>query len=204
MSSHHIVRDEQEPALILVEVGVGSFELAGHLLGWSPLVVALPGCLADVLGWGIKIDAVLLPDGDQISWELLLAPQQPLKIINAQQAQLNAAVDWVIGKKAKAINILGEYSPDYQPPEWLAEFSEISWTVYSPTYKGTLIRSGKYQKWHPEGTQVFVSQEVTWLSQQDSKNDTSYVGLTKPDWVVFEVARPTWVFERISLPENGF
>lgn len=36
MSSHHIVRDDQEPALIIANGAACSSELLGQLLEWSP------------------------------------------------------------------------------------------------------------------------------------------------------------------------
>ena len=39
MSSHHIVRDDQEPALIIANGASCSNELLGQLLEWSPIVI---------------------------------------------------------------------------------------------------------------------------------------------------------------------
>ena len=63
MSSHHIVRDDQEPALIIANGASCSEELIGQLLEWSPLVIVLDSAMDRVLELGIKID-VLLGDFD--------------------------------------------------------------------------------------------------------------------------------------------
>jgi len=43
MSSHHIVREKQEPALIIANGEACSTELLNQLLEWSPFVVVLDG-----------------------------------------------------------------------------------------------------------------------------------------------------------------
>ena len=64
MSSHHIVRDDQEPALIIANGASCSQELLGQLLEWSPLVIVLDSAIERVLEIGIKVD-VLLGDFDR-------------------------------------------------------------------------------------------------------------------------------------------
>ena len=64
MSSHHIVRDDQEPALIIANGAACSDEILGQLLEWSPLVVVLDSAMERVVNLGIKVD-VLLGDFDQ-------------------------------------------------------------------------------------------------------------------------------------------
>ena len=64
MSSHHIVRDDQEPALIIANGASCSEELMGQLLEWSPLVIVLDSAIERVLELGIKVD-VLLGDFDR-------------------------------------------------------------------------------------------------------------------------------------------
>ncbi|MBD3725125.1 MAG: thiamine diphosphokinase, partial [Flavobacteriaceae bacterium] len=64
MSSHHIVRDDQEPALIIANGAACSKELMGQLLEWSPFVVVLDSAIDRVLNLGIKVD-VLLGDFDR-------------------------------------------------------------------------------------------------------------------------------------------
>ena len=69
MSSHHIVRDDQEPALIIANGAACSSELLGQLLEWSPLVVVLDSAMERVVALGIKVD-VLAIGGKRTSWML--------------------------------------------------------------------------------------------------------------------------------------
>ena len=54
MSSHHIVKDDQEPALIIANGAACSQELLGQLLEWSPLVIVLDSAIERVLDLEIK------------------------------------------------------------------------------------------------------------------------------------------------------
>lgn len=65
MSSHHIIREKQEPALIIANGEACSMEILGQLLEWSPTVVVLDGAIKRVLDLGIKID-VWLGDFDHL------------------------------------------------------------------------------------------------------------------------------------------
>ena len=57
MSSHHIIREKQEPALIIANGEACSGELLGQLLEWSPFIVVLDSAIHRVLDLGIKVDA---------------------------------------------------------------------------------------------------------------------------------------------------
>lgn len=109
MSSHHIVRDDQEPALIIANGAACSTELMNQLLEWSPLVIVLDSAIERVLELGIKID-VLLGDFDHgFSPEDYLEKQYPLEIVytpNQDKNDLEKAFDYLIEKGHKAVNVI--------------------------------------------------------------------------------------------------
>jgi|DEB19_MinimDraft_2_1074335.scaffolds.fasta_scaffold15902_2 thiamine pyrophosphokinase len=109
MSSHHIVRDEQEPALIIANGQSCSFELMGQLLEWSPVVMVLDGAIHRVLELGIKLDIVLGDFDKTENWEELLANQQPVQVVHTpdqNKTDLEKGLDFLIAKGHKAVNIL--------------------------------------------------------------------------------------------------
>jgi len=109
MSSHHIVRDDQEPALIIANGAACSEELMGQLLEWSPLVIVLDSAIERVLDLGIKVD-VLLGDFDRnLNPEVYIKHQYPLEIIHApnqNKTDLEKAFDYLIEKGHKAVNVI--------------------------------------------------------------------------------------------------
>jgi thiamine pyrophosphokinase len=109
MSSHHIVRDEQEPALIIANGQSCSFELMGQLLEWSPVVMVLDGAIHRVLELGIKLDIVLGDFDKTENWDELLANQQPVQVVHTpdqNKTDLEKGLDFLIAKGHKAVNIL--------------------------------------------------------------------------------------------------
>ncbi len=109
MSSHHIVRDDQEPALIIANGASCSEDLLGQLLEWSPLVIVLDSAIERVLELGIKVD-VLLGDFDRgFNPEYYLEKQYPLEIVhtpNQDKTDLEKAFDYLIEKGHKAVNVI--------------------------------------------------------------------------------------------------
>ncbi|WP_116788854.1 thiamine diphosphokinase [Flavobacterium psychrotrophum] len=109
MSSHHIVRDDQEPALIIANGAACSKELMGHLLEWSPLVIVLDSAIDRVMQLGIKVD-VLLGDFDRgFDPEYYRDLQYPLEIVYApdqEKTDLEKAFDFLIDRKIPAANVI--------------------------------------------------------------------------------------------------
>ena len=109
MSSHHIVRDDQEPALIIANGAACGEELLGQLLEWSPLVIVLDSAIERVLELGIKVD-VLLGDFDRgFDVNHYKESQYPIEIIhtpNQDKTDLEKAFDYLIERKIPAANVV--------------------------------------------------------------------------------------------------
>ena len=58
MSSHHTVREKQEPALLIADGSIAWNSLF-ELLEWSPTVVALDGAARRLMEQGVKVDWVI-------------------------------------------------------------------------------------------------------------------------------------------------
>jgi thiamine pyrophosphokinase len=109
MSSHHIIREGQEPALIIANGAACSNELLGQLLEWSPYVIVLDGAITRVLELGIKVD-VLLGDFDSHDY----APEQlpaymPVEIVHTPdqvKTDLQKGIEFLIERGYAAVNIV--------------------------------------------------------------------------------------------------
>jgi len=109
MSSHHIVRDDQEPALIIANGASCSFELLGQLLEWSPIVVVLDNAIDRVLQLDIKVDVLLGDFDDDFDPEIYKEKQYPLEIVytpNQEKTDLEKALDYLVENGHKAVNIV--------------------------------------------------------------------------------------------------
>lgn len=109
MSSHHIVRDDQEPALIIANGAACSQELMGQLLEWSPRIIALDSAIERVADLGIKVDVVLGDFDRDFDPQFYLEKQYPLEIIHApdqDKTDLEKAFEYLIEKGHKAVNVI--------------------------------------------------------------------------------------------------
>jgi thiamine pyrophosphokinase len=108
MSSHHIVREGQEPALIIANGEACSTELLGQLLEWSPFIIVLDGAIQRVLDLGIKVD-ILLGDFDSNAYVLEQIEHMPIEIVHTpdqNKTDLQKAIEFLIDRNFEAVNIV--------------------------------------------------------------------------------------------------
>ena len=109
MSSHAIVKDNQEPALIIANGEACDRNLLDGLLEWSPYIVVLDGALERVLDLKIKFD-VLLGDFDRLKKDHpFFSEQGDIEIIHTpdqDKTDLEKAMDFVFSKGLNMVNIV--------------------------------------------------------------------------------------------------
>jgi thiamine pyrophosphokinase len=156
MSSHHVIRDQQEPALIIANGEACSFELMGELLEWSPLVIVLDSAIHRVLELGIKVD-VLLGDFDRdFDAEKIREEQYPIEIVHTpdqDKTDLEKAFDYLIGRGFPAVNVL--WATGRRADHTITNITNI--VRYRDTLKIVLLDDYSkifllpktYEKWYP-------------------------------------------------------
>ena len=161
MSSHHIVRDDQEPALIIANGASCSFDLLGQLLEWSPIVVVLDNAIERVLQLDIKID-VLLGDFDgDFNPEIYKEKQFPLEIVHApnqDKTDLEKAFDYLIEKGHKAVNVV--WATGKRADHTITNITNI--VSYRDKLKIVLLDDhstifllpNKFEKWYTKNTPI--------------------------------------------------
>ena len=161
MSSHHIVRDEQEPALIIANGQSCSFELMGQLLEWSPVVMVLDGAIHRVLELGIKLD-IVLGDFDKIeNWDELLANQQPVEVVHTpdqNKTDLEKGLDFLSAKGHKAVNILwatGKRADHHiNNLSTLAKYKDQITIVMLDDHSRIFNLPNQFTKWYPANQNI--------------------------------------------------
>ncbi len=176
MSSHHIVRDDQEPALIIANGASCSQELMGQLLEWSPFVVVLDSAMERVLDLGIKVD-VLLGDFDRnFNPEIYLEKQFPLEIVHTpdqNKTDLDKALDFLIERGHKAVNII--WATGKRADHTLTNITNIIRyrnelkIVILDDHSKVFLLPQKFEKWYPKDTKISLI-PVGEVSGATSKN----------------------------------
>ena len=159
MSSHTIVRDTQEPALIIANGEACSGELLTQLLEWNPIVMVLDGALPRVLELGIKIDIVLGDFDRDMNPEALLDHQQPVEIIHLpdqNKTDLEKGIEWLLNRNHKAINIIWATGKRADHTlnniTGLAKYADKATLVMYDDYSKIYCLPKKFEKWYKAGT----------------------------------------------------
>ncbi len=161
MSSHHVIRDKQEPALIIANGEACSEELLGQLLEWSPFVVVLDSAIHRVLDLGIKVD-VLLGDFDRnLDLEAIQARQYPLEIVHTpdqNKHDLDKAYEYLIEKGFPAVNVIWATGrrADHTMTNItnLVRYSNLLKIVLLDDYSKIFRLPNHYEKWYPAQTPI--------------------------------------------------
>ena len=161
MSSHHIVRDDQEPALIIANGAACSKELMGQLLEWSPLVIVLDNAIDRVIELGIKVD-VLLGDFDEgFDPEKYREMQYPLEIVyspDQEKTDLEKAFNYLIERKIPAVNVI--WATGKRTDHTITNITNIVRyrdklkIVILDDHSNVYLLPKKFEKWYPAATPV--------------------------------------------------
>ena len=146
MSSHHIVRAKQEPALLILSLNNFGDEELGQLLEWSPTLIATPAVAEQLVVYGIKVDLIIAnPDAafnqSDVKWISL-----------GRKTELQAGLDHLIAEGYPAVNIITDI---FETELFAAYVTQINIVIFHHQRKIYSISSG-FNKWRPAGEMVEV------------------------------------------------
>ena len=157
MSSHHIVRDDQEPALIIANGLECNNELLGQLLEWSPYVIVLDSAIERVIELGIKVD-VLLGDFDRdFNANYYKEKHYPIEIVHTpdqNKTDLQKAFDFLIEKGHKAVNVVWATGKRADHTlnnlSTLASYRNELKIVLFDDHSKVFLLANSFKKWYPK------------------------------------------------------
>lgn len=141
MSSHHIVREKQEPALYIHHLGKFDEEYLGQLLEWSPTLIVNSSEYEKAISLGLKVDVVVNPESGQ-------SFQENTKAIATRTNELDAVLDYLISEKYPAVNVIDSVS---NLNELSSYISDINIVIFTETMKSYAVKSG-FKVWKPKDT----------------------------------------------------
>ncbi|MFT6205689.1 MAG: thiamine pyrophosphokinase [Spirosomataceae bacterium] len=110
MSSHHVVREKQEPALIIANGEACRSELLEDLLAWCPFVVVLDSAIYRVNELNVKADVLLGDfDRDELKIEQIQEEQFPIEIVytpDQNKTDLQKGIEFLIDRGFPAVNVI--------------------------------------------------------------------------------------------------
>ncbi len=161
MSSHHIVRENQEPALLIEDLFLIDGEDLGQLLEWSPTIIIEEGTMDLLDARGYKFDIVFTQNA-------INASQENLKVISYDVAFLKAAIEHLIAHQYKAVNIV---SDQLDLGYYRAYLEQINIVLFSKGFRYYFVKTG-FTKWKAEGERILIV-------SADKDEDIKRTGLTK-------------------------
>lgn len=180
MSSHHIVRENQEPALLIQDFKALDREMLDQLLEWSPTII-VDECAVDfLLADEIKIDVIF-------SRNTSILIQEQTKLFPFGDSFLDSAFDYLISNSYSAANILCSSLDGLSDKCTTA----INIVAFCDNRRHVFVK-GHYEKWKPQGEKVYVNDKTVKSSE----------GLNRVDNGIFETAHSG--FFRLDFISSDF
>lgn len=176
MSSHHIVREKQEPALYIHHLGNFDEEYLGQLLEWSPTLLVAAGEYEKAISLGLKVDVVFGTDEH-------LADQENTKWIYAATDSLQTVVKYLVAEKYPAVNIIGQENKFDDIADFLPEIDIVLFTENEKSYA---IKPG-FSIWKPAGA-IFHIDIISYFETSNLKQEEN------GDFVVIKDGFVSFVF----------
>ncbi|MFZ4261425.1 hypothetical protein ACFRAE_05240 [Sphingobacterium sp. HJSM2_6] len=146
MSSHHIIRENQEPALFIADYFSLSTEHLGQLLEWSPTLLALASQYDFLQSAGIKVDVLLAP-----SETIIDDLEEHTEIIYYGNSYWQTLFTYLQEKKNVNLHILSQ-ELDFKALEpWLELF-----TINVLRGNRKVLFQKEYHKWLPKGFRLEI------------------------------------------------
>ncbi|UCS94766.1 thiamine pyrophosphokinase [Echinicola marina] len=202
MSSHHFVKEQQEPALLILDTQDYSFNQLSSLLEWVPTVLVAQEAIETVISWGIKIDVILASTEFQRENLHLLEEQYPVKFLTVKNNDfLNEGLQYLIASKHSAVNIIGfEHLKVFDLEEKLDYLNIV---IFDGPIRYFPVKEKSFKKWFPESALQIHAAEGS-LVEMKSANETQLIKIshatfveTTEGTVTFNSIKPFWIGEMI-------
>ncbi len=206
MSSHHIVRDEQEPALYIHSADNFTLEALGDLLEWSPTVIVNTSVFSKVVAFGIKVDGIMgtvSPDEAE-----LLRSQEPVRRLDTGDLGLIGLLQTLHAENYHGLNVATLEEDALSVLNSLNAYSgTIDCTLLTMTMRAIRLRHGLFEKWVTRGSFEVLVASASQLNTKGFDNDLDgtvmdKVTLKKSDPGMIRVRceqTPYWFVERLEV-----
>jgi hypothetical protein len=190
MSSHHFVREGQEPALLVVDALADDHLMS--MLEWSPMVLAVVTAMPKVASWGIRVDTVFVDERAHNDCVVYDAEPHagPAVIVDCTTGLVSSVLLFLRNRRQYALQVMTKLSEENFSAWGSADDFQI--TLLDATMKWSRIRSGNFEKWMPEDASLelradaaFEVSEATQSGNQITAHRSGIVRIlsSAPFWV---------------------
>jgi len=154
MSSHHYVKEGQEPALVVANGQVCDYETLTNLMEWCPFMVALDGAYDRLRELQITPD-VVIGDLDSLKSQEHNLNVEFIKIDNQETTDLEKAFDFLISKGYTDINVVwatgNRLDHTVNNLATLAKYTMTNVVIYD-SYSRCFVLPKHFKKFYDKGT----------------------------------------------------
>lgn len=153
MSSHHFVKEGQEPALLVVDPIADDHLLS--LLEWSPTVLVVERAMAKVASWGIRVDVVVYDAGaySQLVMNAAAAFVPAAAEVEIESSLSDTVISFLRGTGQNAVDVMIDSSGDHLC-DWEIQSAQVA--LLDTTMKWSLAAKGRFGKWMPAGSSLLA------------------------------------------------
>jgi thiamine pyrophosphokinase len=153
MSSHHIIREKQEPALLVLGLDNFDDEQLGQLLEWSPTLIVTPDIAEKLNAYGIKIDWIISDDAiNNLQSDIKWLPV-------GKNTVITAALNYLTNQGYPSVNVVTD---EFELDDYLPFADKINLVVFYDQQKIYAVSSG-FGKWKPGGENIKILSKTTAL-----------------------------------------
>jgi hypothetical protein len=157
MSSHHIVKEKQEPALYIHQLGDFDEESLGQMLEWSPTLIVNFEAYEKVVSLGLKVDVVVNSATGK-------ALQENTKSIMGPGDAYNTVLNYLLSEKYPAVNII---DVDKKLSDLSYYIIDLDIVLFSASRKSYAIYNG-FKVWKPKGS-IFIIEVISYFETSNLK-----------------------------------
>lgn len=122
-------------------------DMLGQLLEWSPTIIANEHTVDFLFAKGIKVDIVFTDTSEVYT-------QEQINILPLKEDFLIAALNYLIAKNYKAVNIIC----DTLDNRLIAACKQINLVLLTPGKRTVFVKTS-YEKWIEKGRRVYVEEQ---------------------------------------------
>lgn len=162
MSSHHIIRENQEPALIILEK-INS-ELLGQICEWSPGIYVSEELLDWILDKNIKVDCIFGSEDLKEESLLKVKHQMPVNYLIINSSEIKEIMSEINNSEiyVTSANI-----------EFLGMDSEKRIILINDEFKG-FRKIGIWRKWKKKGSKIEIQGNISSTQNLKEQVDGKY------------------------------
>jgi hypothetical protein len=196
VSSHHFVKEGQEPALFILEAF--SLEAVEPLLEWAPLVVVSENVVDDVLRWGIKIDVVVANKENILQLDSRLSNQGPVNFLDHGGDLMSTVFEFLIDRNQSAVTIVSNSFDD------LINASQpfgrkLNISILTTAIRWSYIAVAHFKKWFPANTTLLVQAPApVRFFDQSEKMISDQIVISADGIISLESSEGFWVGEQVQ------